>query len=174
LINAYWLLGDDQWGFLAWLPLLVLIIFMLVIGRTLRPLLQFFQSIWREWALLSFALYGAITWLLLGAFYDNKTWYNNTIYLPLNMFLLTLVITSGAFFYMQCRRPWRRVLSLQLAIIPIFLVSGIVESLDGNALLGPPQSMLVWLIIIMMWSTSILVPGILGLVRKASHSINFV
>ena len=100
--------------------------------------------------------------------------FGNTIYLPLNMFLLTLVYTGGAIFYMRCRRPWKRVLALQLPIILFLLVSASIETLDGNMFHGTTRNAVVWFIIISIWFGLMFVPSVLGLVRKATQSTRFV
>ena len=66
--------GPEQWGWRAWVPLLVLTAVMLLFTRSLQPLAQLFQGIRRDWTRLSFALYAALTWLMLGMTYDGKTW----------------------------------------------------------------------------------------------------
>ena len=134
---------------------------------------QLFGGMWQDWTRLSFVLYGALTWLIMGASYDNKSWYDNTIYLPLNMFVLTLLFTGGAFFYMYCQRPWRRVVALQLAIILYPPVSAAVEALDGNNFFASPDSVVAWLFIFIIWFGVMFMPGILGLVHRAVRSNHF-
>ncbi len=165
--------GREQWGWRGWLPLLALIVIMLLLTRSLRPLRQLLVGMWQDWTRLSFALYGALTWLILGVSYDNKSWYDNTLFLPLNMFFLTLVITGGAFFYMWDRRPWRRVVALQLAIILYPSVSAAVEALDGNNFFVSPDSAVAWLFIIIIWFGAMFMPGVLGLIHRAVQSNHF-
>ncbi len=165
--------GRELWGWQAWMPLLALIVLMLLLTRSLRPLRQLFVGMWQDWTRLSFVLYGALTWLIIGVSYDNKSWYDNTIFLPLNMFLLTLVITGGAFFYMWCRRPWRRVVALQLAIILYPPVTAAVEALDGNNFFVSPDSIVAWLFIIIIWFGVMFMPGVPGLVHRAVRSNHF-
>lgn len=166
--------GREQWGWRAWLPLLALIGIMLLRTRSLQPVRQLFVGMWQDWTQLSFFLYGALTWLIIGVSYDNKSWYNNTIYLPLNMFLLTLVFTGGAFFYMYCRWSWQRVVALQLAIILYPPVSAAVEALDGNNFFASPDSVLAWLFLITIWFGVMFMPGALGLVHRAVRNNHFV
>ena len=165
--------GREQWGWRGWLPLLALTAVMLLLTRTLRPLRQLFVGMWQDWTRLSFVLYGVLTWLILGVSYDNKTWYDNTLFLPLNMFLLTLVITGGAFFFMWGRRPWQRVMALQLAIILYPPVSAAVEALDGNNFFISPDSVVAWLFIIIIWFGVMFMPGVLGLIHRAVRSNHF-
>lgn len=163
----------NSWGWRGWLPLLALTAVMLLLTRSLRPLRQLFVGMWQDWTRLSFVLYGALTCLILVVSYDNKGWYDNTLFLPLNLFLLTLVLAGGAFFYMWCQRPWRRVVALQLAIILYPPVSAAVESLDGNNFFVSPDSVVAWLFIIIIWFGVMFMPGVLGLVHRAVRSNHF-
>ncbi len=165
--------GREQWGWRGWVPLLALTAIMLLITRSLRPLRQLFVGMWQDWTRLSFVLYGALTCLILGVAYDNKGWYDNTLFLPLNMFLLTLVIAGGAFYYMWYRRPWQRVVALQLAIILYPPVSAAVEALDGNYFFVSPDSVVAWLFIIIIWFGAMFMPGVLGLIHRAVRSNHF-
>ncbi len=152
--------GRELWGWRAWMPLLALIVLMLLLTRSLRPLRQLFVGMWQDWTRLSFALYAALTWLFMGVAYDGKTWYNQTLYLPLNLFLLTLVITGGAFFYLRGRRQWKRVLALPAAFILHVPISTLVTTLAGYSgssltAVGRLILPLVWLV----WASVPLWPG---------------
>lgn len=155
--------GREQWGWRAWVPLFILTVVMLLVTRSPRRLARLFQGVRRDWTRLSFALYAAVAWLLLLVTYDSKSWYNQTIFLPLNMFLLTLLITGGALFYMQERRPWPRVLALQATLILFFLVSALVTTLDGHVEFGSPSTVVGWLmylLLLLMWVSVPLAPGV--------------
>jgi len=154
--------GREAWGWRGWVPLLALMAVMLLITRSLQPLAGLFQGIRRDWTRLSFALYAALTWLFLGVAYDNKTWYIQTLYLPLNLFLLTLVITGGAFFYMRGRRQWRRTLALPAAFILHAPISALVTTLAGFS--GPPPTAVGRLILPLVWLKWASVPLLPGLV----------
>lgn len=155
--------GREAWGWRGWVPLLALTVVALLFSRSLQPLVQLFKGIQRDWTRLSFALYAALTWLFLGVAYDGKTWYNQTLYLPLNLFLLTLAITGGAFFYMRGRQQWPRTLALPAAFILHVPISALVTTLAGYS--GPPLTAvgrlilpLVWL----MWASVPLLPGLVS------------
>lgn len=155
--------GREEWGWRGWMPLLALTAVMLLFTRSLQPLVQLFQGIRRDWTRFSFGLYAALAWLLLLITYDGKTWYNQTLYLPLNLFLLTLVITGGTFVYMYRRRPWPRVLALQATLILYFLVSALVTTLDGHQEFGSPPTAFGWLtylLFLLMWVSVPLLPGL--------------
>jgi hypothetical protein len=141
--------GREQWGWRGWLPLLALIVLMLLLTRSLRPLAQLLQDIRRDWTLLSFALYAALAWLFLGVAYDNKSWYDQTLYLPLNLFLQMLALTGGAFFYMCGRRQWLRALALPIAFILTVPISALVTSLAGFS--GSPTTAVGKIILPLLW-----------------------
>ncbi|MCP4426460.1 MAG: hypothetical protein GY803_18355 [Chloroflexi bacterium] len=123
--------GRELWGWRGWLPLLALTAVMLLITRSLRPLAHLIQGVRRDWTLLSFALYTALAWLFLLVAYDGKTWYDQTPYLPLNLFLQALALTGGAFFYMRGRRQWLRALALPIAFILTVPISALMTTLSG-------------------------------------------
>lgn len=159
--------GREQWGGRGWVPLLALTAVMLLITRSLRPLTQLFQGIQYDWTRLSFAFYAALTWLLLGITYDGKTWYNQTLYLPLNLSLLTLTVAGGAFFYMRNRRLWSRVLALQAALILYVPISALVTALDGNSEFGSQPTAVGRLLLPLVWLMWMSVPLLPGLARHA-------
>jgi hypothetical protein len=139
---------------------------MLALTRSLQPPKQLILGLRRDWTLLSFALYAALSWLFLGVVYDGKTWYNETRYLPLSLFLVTLALTGGAAFYMRGRRPWPRALALPAAFLLGFLISGVVTSFDGSAALGLPaasEQQLLLLLSWALWASVPLLPGVASL-----------
>ena len=155
--------SQEQWGWRGWVPLLVLMVVMLLITRSLRPLTQLFQGIQYDWTRLSFAFYAALAWLLLLITYDGKTWYNQTLYLPLNLLLLTLTVAGGAFFYMCNQRLWSRALALQAALILYMPISALVTALDGHSEFGSPPTAVGWLLFFLvwlMWMSVPLLPGV--------------
>ncbi len=152
--------GRGQWGWRGWLPLLALTAVMLLFTRSLQPLAQLFQGIQRDWTRLSFAIYAVLTWLFLDIAYDGKTWYDQTLYLSLNLFLLTLIFSGGAFFYLRGRRQWSRVLALPAAFIlhvPISMLVTTLAGYSGSSLtaVGRLVLPLVWLV----WASVLLWPG---------------
>jgi peptidoglycan/LPS O-acetylase OafA/YrhL len=151
--------------------LLVLTIVMLLITRSPRPLVRLIQDIRQDWTRLSFALYAALTWLMLLISYDSKTWYNQTAYLPLNLFLFSLLFTVGAFLYMWRRRPWPRVLALKATLILYFLVIVLVPTLDGRSVFGSNSTVIArfsYFLFLLMWTSVPLAPG---LAQKAWHRL---
>jgi hypothetical protein len=164
--------GSERWGWRGWLPLLVLILFMLALTRSLTPLRQLIQHSRRDWTLASFAIYAALSWLFLGVAYDGKTWYNETLYLPINLFLMTLALAGGAAVYMLGRRPWRRTLALPAALLLCVLISGVVAVFDGSTAFGLPATIEQQLSLLFAWALWISVPlwpGVVGLAWRRLH-----
>jgi hypothetical protein len=156
--------GREVWGMLGWLPLLALVAVMLIVTRSLRPLHQLARDVREDWGRLSFALYGAVIWVLLISSFDNYGWYNNGRILLFNLLVQTVVFSAGAFLYMQQRRKWRRVLALQAALLLYFPVEWLAGSIDGS--LGPfapaptAYSIIGYLMLIALWVTPPLWPAL--------------
>jgi len=154
VLNLFW----EQW-----IPLLALTVATLLLAHYLKSLNRLVQGIRLDWTLLSFTLYAALTGLFLLATYDLKSSYNQTIFLPLNKFLLTLVLTGGAYFYMVNQRPWSRALALTAALILWMPVSAVVAALDGHQEFVSPSTAFGWvsyIFILLFWTTLPLLPGI--------------
>ena len=153
--------GREQWGWRGWLPLLALTLIMLLLTRSLQPLASLVQGTRRDWTLLSLALYAALVWLFLGVAYDGKTWYDQTLYLPLNIFLQMVAYAFGAFFYMRGRRQWWRALALSMAFIMTAPISGLMTTLAGYS--GAPSTTTAGKIILpfvwLAWASVPLWPG---------------
>lgn len=161
--------GREPWGVRAWLPLLALAVAMLLLTRSREPLARLVRGIREDWTRLSFALYGAVTWLMLGVSFDNYGWYNDSRYLLLNLFALTLIFSAGAFLYMQQRQGRRRVLALQAALLLTFPVEWLARSVDGGSGLfsSTPTvlGVLGTLLLIGLWVTPPLWPGLAKMVH---------
>jgi hypothetical protein len=154
--------GREQWGLRGWLPLLALAMAMLLLTRSRQPLAQLVRGVREDWTRLSFALYGAVTWLMRIVFFDSKGWYNDSRYLLLNLLALTLLFSVGALLYMQQRQGWRRVLALQTALLLVFPLEWLATSMDGS--FGPfpwtPTALGLYLLLIGLWVTPPLWPGL--------------
>jgi hypothetical protein len=158
--------GSERWGWRAWVPMLVLAAVMLLVTRSVGPLRALFRGIWDDWTRLPLAFYAALTWLWLGVAYDNKTWYDQTAYLPLDLFVLTLLIVAGTYFHMRARRPVMRVLALQAVALFYVPMSGVVEVLTGRFELSWPVNVAPWLFWLLIWSAAMFLPGLLGWARR--------
>ena len=88
----------DWW---VWAPLGGVALLGLLWTRSVEPVLTLLKSIWRDWTLLSFVLYGALP-LLFASAYDEV----RSAYVAIS--LLALVQAIGAIFYMRAKGIWRR------------------------------------------------------------------
>jgi hypothetical protein len=162
--------GREQWGLLGWLTLLALAIALLLLTRSRQPLAQLVRGAREDWTLLSFALYGAVSLLMLGVSFDNYGWYNDSRYLLLNLLVLTLLFSAGALLYMQQRQGWRRVLALQAALLLVFPLGWLSRSVDGSS--ASSSSMpavygaLGYLLLIGLWVTPPLWPGLAKMMHE--------
>lgn len=156
--------GRELWGVLAWLPLLALVGVMLLLTRSLQPLRQLVRDVREDWSRLSFALYGAVTWVLLIASFDNFGWYNNGRVLLVSLLVQTVVFSAGAFLYMQRGGRWRGVWALQAALLLHFPAEWLAAGIDGNsALLAPARTVygiISYLFLIALWVTPPLWPAL--------------
>jgi hypothetical protein len=105
----------------VWIPLFAVILTGLLWRRSLEPLRRLFVSIWKDWTLLSFTVYGLMPLMLIAAYDEVR---NNGPVLT----VLMLILAAGAYLYMQRLALWERVLSL----LGGFLLSWLV----GMAYLG--------------------------------------
>lgn len=156
--------GREQWGLRGWLPLLALAIAMLLLTRSRQPLVQLVRGVREDWSRLSFALYGAVAWLMLGVSFDSYGWYNDSRTLLLNLLSLTLIFSAGTLLYMQQRPGWRRVLALQVALLLVFPLEWLVTTMDGSFDSFSPAltayGTLGYLLLIALWLTPPLWPGL--------------
>lgn len=166
--------GSERWGWRGWLPLLVTAAVLLLYTRSWQPLRQMVKDVRHDWTRLSFALYAAVTWLLMSVTYDGKTWYNQVAYLAINLSLLTVAVSGGAFYYMRCQRPWPRALALTVSLILYVPVSSLVMALDGHQELGSPKSVAGWTFFLLVWLTWLTVPlwpGVASLVWRRFRAL---
>lgn len=163
--------GRERWGWRAWAPLLLLAAVMLLLTRSARPLRRLLHGLRRDWTQLSFALYAAVSWLLMLVTLDSRMIYNDTVYLPLHMGLLALATAVGAYFYMRNRRPWTRALALQAALLLYLPIGLFIGALDGHIAFGFPGTPLDWLLYLLLWLAWVSVPLWPGLARGAARLV---
>jgi hypothetical protein len=103
LLNFTGTMFGDQFrgSWLVWLPILTVIVMGLLWMRRLQPIYSLFHSIWQDWTLLSFAVYGALPLLFMAA-YDEVHQSQ-----PFQI-LIMLILAAGALFYMRSREIWPR------------------------------------------------------------------
>jgi multisubunit Na+/H+ antiporter MnhG subunit len=88
----------DWW---AWMPLAGVILVGSLWARSLRPVSALLNSVWRDWTLLSFTVYGALPLLFIAA-YDEV--HNEGPILTLIM----LILVAGTIGYMRTENIWHR------------------------------------------------------------------
>ena len=175
LVYSWWLHGlatfgfklfgypIDRWEWRGWTALLAVALVATLISRSLSPLVDLAKSIWIDWSRLSFILYAALSWLMLGMIYDNKTWTDPVEILPLLVFSAALFIVFGVLPYLHLHLPWQRGLALQGAFNLAWLSSiAIGAVVSGRADVAWP--------LLAVWFVFLLLPGILGIMRRASSS----
>jgi hypothetical protein len=89
----------------VWIPLGGVALVGLLWTRSFRPIYNLFESLWKDWTLLSFAFYGALP-LFFFAAYDEV----HDAKFILTMFIL--ILGAGAAFYMRTESIWHRFASL--------------------------------------------------------------
>jgi hypothetical protein len=186
LIYSWWLAGvaisgfrifghtfthNEQWGWRGWISLLCVALVATLVSRSLHPLVRLGQSIWRDWSRLSFIIYGTLSWLALGVTYDGKSFYSEVNYLSVNVFIGAILYILGVLFYMRLRSDWASALALQAAFSLAFLSSMVIVALDGRVDVAWPNNIIMQLFILVILFGLMLVPAILGIIRRASQSL---
>jgi hypothetical protein len=183
-----WIKGFPRWslGYLGmvliiswldwqgWIPLLVMVIVVTLLSRSSTPPVKLARDIWQDWSRLSFIFYGALTWLALGVGYDDKSFTNQVAYLSPKLFVAALFYVMGALFYLRVQTAWRRALVLQAAF-SLALLSGVVIGwlVDGRVGMEAPDSISWWLFVIFVLNGLMLLPGVLGIIRRTSQRLRF-
>ena len=169
--NVYSPVTNNQlWGWRSWIPLLVTLGIGSLLARSLRPLRQLFRGIWQDWMSLSLMMYtfGAFTHLI----YDE----NHHPYLFAFMIGSTLVISIGAWIFLQSTKTWKRI----AAILSGFIAASVIGTIcyatwDAATYYGlpkdPPEA---WYVsakesvaMFAFWSVILFWPALVGLVRRA-------
>lgn len=186
LIYSWWLAGvaisgftifghtfthNEQWGWRGWISLLGVALVATLVSRSLSPLGRLGKSIWRDWSRLSFIVYGALSWLALGVTHDDKSFYNEVNYLPVNFFIGAILYILGVLFYMRLQSGWASALALQAAFGLAFLSSMVIVALDGREDVAWPDNIIYQLFILVILFGLVLAPAILAIIRRASQSL---
>jgi hypothetical protein len=136
LIFIVWWSGFTIYGYsIGNLPLLGVFLFTLLIRRSWLPLRSMPVGLWRDWTLLSLAIYVLYGFVFM--LYDS----NHHPYLLAFMAFTTLAISLGAFGYFHAVSPLRRVLALSAGLLVAAVFSGISEATwDFASYSGLPSS----------------------------------
>ena len=89
----------------VWLVVVAIAGIGLLWRRSLQPVYKLFNSIWKDWTLLSFTCYGALPLMFFAAYDETR---NTTIVI---MFFI-LILAVGAALYMRSTNKWQRIASL--------------------------------------------------------------
>ncbi|MDY7041472.1 MAG: permease prefix domain 1-containing protein [Chloroflexota bacterium] len=155
------------------IPLLVLAAVVLLLTRSLRPLLQFFKGLWHDWTRLSFGLYGMIP-VLVTASFDEVTKPYAIPYLVAS----TVVLAGGALAYVRSSRTTQRALALLTGMTLAWTVTTVGYAIYGWTAMpwrtGPGP----WYVevqgMVAYWGGLLaffLAPALLNLLRRSAQSI---
>ena len=118
-----------------WYPLLAVFVICLALRRSWQPLRSMFDGIWRDWTLLSLAIY--ILYAHVYMLFDE----NHHPYLLLLIAATTLALSAGAWAYFRSASPMRRVLWLMGGLLVAAGLSALsYATWDYRAYYGLPES----------------------------------
>ena len=100
-----------------WLPLLGVILLALLLRRSIQPLRTLFAGLWKEWTLLSFAIY--VLYAHLYMLFDS----DHNPHLLILIVATTLGVSLGAWGYFRAGSPMRRMLALMGGLGLVIIVS---------------------------------------------------
>ena len=103
--------SNDLWGWRSWIPLVTVVAIVLLVTRSLRPVLKLFTNAWRDWSLLTFAMFGFMP-LIVAISFDEV----DRLYSLYYMVGLTLVMVGTAWVYVRGVLQWQRVVALLVGI----------------------------------------------------------
>lgn len=129
----------DWW---VWLAVLAVPAIVLLWRRSLQPLYELLNSLWRDWTLLSFAFYGALPLFLILAYEDV----DNTMLMRL---VSLLILAAGAVVYMRSAKTWLRFAGLLAGFLLAWAVTLIYLAFYWNGRLVPVNG------VITTWRTPI-------------------
>ena len=164
-----WYYGNGRYfgvvyGLWAWLPLFAAIILGMLLNLSLKPLPRLFQGAWNDWTRLSFALYAFSIPIQTIVFFDGE-WGVFQLY---SLVFDTVLLATIAVAFLRSCTSWGRVLSLEAAIL-ILVVKGILMGWIGEF-----EGALAWpvlLSIIFMYLGLLLLPGVIGLLRRGVNAL---
>jgi hypothetical protein len=92
----------DWW---AWMPVVGVVLVGTLWARGFQPVVTLIKSVWEDWTLLSFTIYGSLPWLFIFAYDEVR---NDELALTVIM----LILAIGAAIYMRTENIWHRLASL--------------------------------------------------------------
>jgi len=162
-----WMTSQSQiygvrYGVQGWLPFLTGLAVGALISRSLLPPFRLIRSIWWDWTRLSFIIYAGVLPLMTIVFTDGDFGNREVLGLAAD----TLLLAVGAAVYLRSQTTLIKAASLQGTMILLtlrgFLMVGWFGGPENLKTLSP--DVLVRLFI--MWGGLLLIPGLLGLLRR--------
>ena len=126
----------DLWiifnGYARWIPLLVMAVIALLLGRLWRPLHPLYKGVWHDWPRLSFGFYGVLPLALAIAFDEVRG--------PCGAPCLaasSVILAMGALAYIRSARTSQRALALLIGMTLCWAVAtaGVATYWDGRRLI---------------------------------------
>jgi hypothetical protein len=103
--DAPWLVQQFIGAGLIWGSLILLTVILDLISVLVKKFQSFYQRLRDDWTLLSFLLYGSVSFIIVVGFEGYK---NNEIYLVAAF----LILAAGGGLYLRNENPWKKFLSL--------------------------------------------------------------
>ena len=145
----------QRYGFQGWLPFLTGLVVGLLVSRSLVPFFHLFRSIWRDWTRLSLGIYAYLIPLMSIVFTDSDYGYREVYGLVFD----TLLLAAGAALYLRSRSTWKKVASLEAAMLLLLLRNVLMgDWYGGPANLGS-INLLGWVYIVLIWGGLMFLPA---------------
>ncbi len=152
----------QRYGFQGWLPFLTGLVVGMLVSRSLVPFFRLFRSIWRDWTRLSLGIYAYLMPLMSIVFTDSD-FGSQAVY---GLVFDTLLLAAGAALYLRSRSTWKKVASLEAAMLLLLLRNVLMgDWYGGPANLGT-INLLGWAYILLIWGGLMFLPGLIGLLRR--------
>lgn len=158
-----------DYGWRAWIPVIVAGLVALLLTRSLRPLTWLVQGIWNDWTRLSFALYAFLLPMFTIIFFDMK-W---GIFELSGLFFDTILLAAGAIAFLRSRAIWQRVVSLQAAMFLLFIKGVLFANWYSSPDAGDRSLNLpIVIMMLLFWGGLMFLPGLVGLLRRSVSSLS--
>jgi hypothetical protein len=149
----------------VWLPLLAGIALGLLLARSLKPLAEMVQGVWRDWTRLSFGLYAFALPMFTIIFFDGD-WGATELY---RLLFDSVLLAAIAVAFLRSRSGLSRVLWLEGAVLILvveWILGGGVPAFDE-----PLRVVYFWTLFISIYFGFLLLPGVIGLLRRGVKAL---
>ena len=150
----------------VWLPLLAAVVLGLLLTRSLKPLARLLQGAWNDWTRLSFTLYAFAAPMTTVVFFDMD-WGAIQLY---GLIFDTVLLAAVAVAFLRSRTILGRGLSLEAAVLILvvkWLLVGGYPSFDE-----PLRVLYFWFLFIIICFGILLLPAVIGLLRRGVHALS--